>query len=293
MGRGKHRAGDGKAVLLSVGMQCVTTDRSLHLHVLLPFLSALTHSEALIASFLASLWSPQRGFPLMAALILWEEAEGNVWVFLSCWMSPVSPSRLEAEQVRQSSNHNYSIQLPLMPCENWALCNTTGTRELCEMHLLLHFVISGVGCANGGLQSLLLLSALSAQGIHKYAAHTSQKQRRFCRKLFSVEVINHPRNECHFLGLCYMRASLDNKHSQKEGKNGFLQPKCSILLWKRGVLAGLPYLNYHQRQESERENWGNGNAKKKAGKKQENHTKLELLITSYVDKIFMRSHSIN
>lgn len=152
------------------------------------------------------------------------------------------------------------------------------------MHLLLHFVISGVGCANAGLQSLLLHSALSAQGIHKSAAHTPQKQRGFCRKLFSVEVINHPRNECHFHGLCYMRVSLDNKHSQRQGKNGFLGPrlqKCNILLWKRGVLAGLPYLNYHPRQESEHENWGNGNAgKKKAGKKKENHTKLEPLITS-------------
>lgn len=170
-----------------------------------------------------------------------------------------------------------------MPCENWALCCTTRTRELCEMHLLLHFVIPGAGCANGGLQSLLLLSALSAQGINKYSAHTPRKQRRFCRKLFSVEVINHPRNECHFCGLCYRRASLDNKHSQRESKNGFLWPrlqKCNILLWKRGVLAGLPYLNCHRRQESEHENWGNGNAeKKKAGKKKENHTKLELLIT--------------
>lgn len=136
----------------------------------------------------------------------------------------------------------------------------------------------------GGLQSLLLLSALSAQGINKCAAHTPRKQRRFCRKLFSVEVINHPRNECHFGGLCYMKASSDNKPSQREGKNGFLQPrlqKCNILLCERGVLAGLPCLNCHQRQESEHENWGNGNAeKKKAGKKKESHTKFELLITS-------------
>lgn len=150
------------------------------------------------------------------------------------------------------------------------------------MHLLLPSVTSAAGCANGGLQPPL--SALSAQGINKCPAHPSPKQRRFCRKLFSVEAINHPRNECHFHGLCYMRASLDNKHCQRKGKNGFLRPrlqKCNILLWKRGVLAGLPCLNYHQKQESEHENWGNSNAeKKKAGKKKENHTKLELLITS-------------
>lgn len=43
------------------------------------------------------------------------------------------------------------------------------------MHLLLRFVIPGAGCANGGLQSLLLLSALSAQGINKFTAHTPPK----------------------------------------------------------------------------------------------------------------------
>lgn len=48
-----------------------------------------------------------------------------------------------------------------------------------------------------------------------------------------------------------------------------------------GALSGLPYLSCHCRQESAHENGGNGNAeKKKAGKKKENHTKLELLITS-------------
>lgn len=46
-------------------------------------------------------------------------------------------------------------------------------------------------------------------------------------------------------------------------------------------LAGLPNLACHWRQESACENRGNGNAeKKKALKKKENHTKLELLITS-------------
>lgn len=174
-----------------------------------------------------------------------------------------------------------------MPCKNRDLCNPAGTRELCDMYLLIHFVISRVGCANGGLQSFLLLSALSALTINKYAAHTNThwKQRRFCRKRLSVEVINHTRNECHFHGLCYMKSPLDNKHSQREVKNGFLWPrllKYNILLWKkRGALSGLPYLSCHCRQESAHENGGNGNAeKKKAGKKKENHTKLELLITS-------------
>lgn len=41
---------------------------------------------------------PWCGFPLMATLILWEEPEGSVWVFLPCWMSPC---REEAAQVRE------------------------------------------------------------------------------------------------------------------------------------------------------------------------------------------------
>lgn len=40
------------------------------------------------------------------------------------------------------------------------------------MYLLLRFPISRVGCANGRLQSFLLLCALSALRINKYAVHT-------------------------------------------------------------------------------------------------------------------------
>lgn len=67
----------GEQILMFVPIQCVTTDRSLHLHVLLPFLFALTCFEAGIASFLVSLWSPWRVFPLMLALDLVRGAWGH------------------------------------------------------------------------------------------------------------------------------------------------------------------------------------------------------------------------
>lgn len=86
--------------------------------------------------------------------------------------------REEDEQVRQRlqiAPFSSQVQISLIPCGSWALFSTAGAGELCEMHLLLHFVIPGAGCANGGLQSLLLLSALSAQGINKFTAHTPPK----------------------------------------------------------------------------------------------------------------------
>lgn len=97
--------GLGEQILMFVLIQCVTTGRSLHLHVLLPFLFALTYSEAGIASFLVSLCSPWSVFP--PVLSSWSRTRGLRalgWRF--CWKWQTGGWAGQA----RGSNHNGSIR---------------------------------------------------------------------------------------------------------------------------------------------------------------------------------------
>lgn len=74
--------GLGEQILMFVLIQCVTRGRSLHLHVLLPFLFALTYSEAGIA-FPCEPVQPLKCFPPSAKLlILYKGPEGTGVAFL-------------------------------------------------------------------------------------------------------------------------------------------------------------------------------------------------------------------